>query len=234
MRWVEWFKILISAWICFSSLACSTVPPLPNERMGLFDRPDGVGEGEEEVVEVAPPRRRSFYEHLTRAPLPRRRGKPAAQVPQLDDPFDFKWPLRDVAVTSYFGKRGKKFHEGVDLRARIGTPVYAAQAGVVLYADSKIRGYGRMIVLKHDGQVATIYGHNSKLLVRRGDVVKQGQKIAISGNTGRSRGPHLHFEIRRGLSPVNPLSLLPRLAQKEQPAAVVAANEDVAHRRGHP
>jgi murein DD-endopeptidase MepM/ murein hydrolase activator NlpD len=96
---------------------------------------------------------------------------------------------------------------------------------VVLYADSKIRGYGKMIVIRHDGKVATIYAHNSKLLVRRGDVVKQGQKISLSGNTGRSTGPHLHFEVRRGLSPVNPLGLLPQMArQKSRKATYVASS----------
>jgi murein DD-endopeptidase MepM/ murein hydrolase activator NlpD len=226
MRWIEWIKIVISAWICFWSLGCSTVPPLPNERKGFFDQAE-EGSGTEEVR----PHRKSFFEHLTRAPLPRRRGK---SIPRVEEPFDFKWPLRDVEITSTYGKRGKSFHEGVDLRARIGTPVYAAQTGVVLYSDSKIRGYGRMIVLRHDGQVATIYGHNSKLLVRRGDVVKQGQKIAISGNTGRSRGAHLHFEVRRGLSPVNPLSLLPRLAQESHSGALVATNENPRVRRSQP
>jgi murein DD-endopeptidase MepM/ murein hydrolase activator NlpD len=122
----------------------------------------------------------------------------------------FKCPLRSMQVTSNFGHRGRAYHEGVDLRASPGTPVYAVQAGKVLYANRKIRGYGNMIVLKHAGEVSTVYAHNSKVLVRKGQVVKQGQVIARSGNTGRSRGPHLHFEIRSGLGAIDPLLYISR------------------------
>ncbi len=122
---------------------------------------------------------------------------------------EFKWPLRSMRVTSNFGLRGSAYHEGIDLRAMPGTPVLAAQAGKVLYANRRIRGYGNMIVLKHQGQISTIYAHNSKILVRRGQMVRQGQVIARTGNTGRSRGPHLHFEIRSGLGAIDPMRYLP-------------------------
>ncbi|MEO5969806.1 MAG: M23 family metallopeptidase [Bdellovibrionia bacterium] len=133
----------------------------------------------------------------------------------------FKWPLRSMQVTSNFGQRGNTVHEGIDLRAMPGTPVYAVQAGKVLYANRKIRGYGNMIVLKHAGEISTIYAHNSKVLVRAGQAVKQGQIIAKSGNTGRSRGPHLHFEIRSGLGAIDPLQYIPRSYTAALPAAVV-------------
>src|SRR6185437_10122385 len=97
-----------------------------------------------------------------------------------------------------------------DLRAKVGTPVYAAHSGQVLYADSRIHGYGRMIVLKHSSGLATIYAHNSKLVVRRGQWVSKGALLAYSGNTGHSTGPHVHFEVREGVSAVNPLSVLPK------------------------
>src|SRR5258708_1784611 len=73
------------------------------------------------------------------------------------------WPLREVKVTSSFGRRGKEFHEGVDLHAANGTSVYAAQAGRVLYADRRIKGYGSMVVIRHPGGVSTVYAHNSRL-----------------------------------------------------------------------
>jgi murein DD-endopeptidase MepM/ murein hydrolase activator NlpD len=117
----------------------------------------------------------------------------------------FTSPLHSMQVTSSFGKRGNAYHEGVDLRALPGTPVYAVQAGKVLYANRRIRGYGNMIVLKHSSELSTIYAHNSKVLVRPGQIVKQGQIIARTGNTGRSHGPHLHFEIRSGLGAVDPI-----------------------------
>ena len=117
----------------------------------------------------------------------------------------FTWPLKEVKVTSPFGQRGKEYHEGVDLRAPLGTPVFAAQSGKILYAGAKIRGYGQMIVIRHSKKVVSLYAHNSKLLVRKGQWVHQGQLISQSGNTGHSQGAHLHFEIRNGLTALNPL-----------------------------
>ncbi len=113
-----------------------------------------------------------------------------------------------MTIVSNFGKRGKKFHEGIDLRAQQGTPVYAAQSGRVLYADSGILGYGKMVVIQHSDELSTIYAHHSKLFVHRGQRVSQGQRIALSGKTGRVTGPHLHFEIRQGTIPMDPLELL--------------------------
>jgi murein DD-endopeptidase MepM/ murein hydrolase activator NlpD len=129
------------------------------------------------------------------------------------------WPLARVEVTSPFGKRGREFHEGIDLRANMGTPIYAAQNGTVIYADSKIHGYGRMIVIKHHEGLATVYAHASRLLVHKGQKVKMGQKIAISGKSGHATGPHLHFEVRSGVVAVNPFTFLPKteLAQAESP-----------------
>lgn len=120
----------------------------------------------------------------------------------------FAWPLKTVQVTSTFGKRGDDRHEGVDLRASIGTPVYAAAAGRVIYSDQRIKGYGKMVVLRHGKDLSTVYAHNSRLMVRKGQIVDKGQRIALSGNTGRSSGPHLHFEVRRGIAAVNPLALM--------------------------
>ena len=122
----------------------------------------------------------------------------------------FQWPLRGVEVTSPFGQRGSEFHEGIDLRAKAGTSVYASQSGIVLYADSRIRGYGKMVVIRHEPQVATLYAHNSKLLVHRGQRIRKGQLIAKSGQTGHVTGPHVHFEIRHGVTAVDPQRVLPK------------------------
>jgi murein DD-endopeptidase MepM/ murein hydrolase activator NlpD len=129
----------------------------------------------------------------------------------------WQWPLKHIEVTSPYGRRGREFHEGVDLRAKVGTPVYAAGNGVVLYAASRIRGYGRMVVIRHDSGLSTVYAHNSRLLVKQGQKVRQGQLVAYSGNTGHTRGPHLHFEVRNGLSPLNPLDMMPQLAFGDRP-----------------
>ena len=97
------------------------------------------------------------------------------------------------------------------MAAPIGTPVYAAAAGTVIYSGDRVRGYGNMVVLKHSGGLVTVYAHNSVLLVKTGEQVLLGQEIARVGDTGRSTAPHLHFEVRRRDTPVDPVPFLPPL-----------------------
>jgi murein DD-endopeptidase MepM/ murein hydrolase activator NlpD len=109
----------------------------------------------------------------------------------------FMWPVPQFyKVSSHFGQRGRKHHDGIDIPAPQGTPILAVDHGVVVYADNGIRGYGNMIVIAHQDEVYTVYAHNRKHFIRKGDEVRKGQLIAHVGNTGRSTGPHLHFEIR--------------------------------------
>lgn len=146
------------------------------------------------------------------------------------------WPLEQVSVTSSFGRRGRDFHEGVDLRAPLGTSVYSAEHGVVVYAGQKIRGYGKMVIIKHPSGLSTVYAHNSRLLVKRGQRVQRGRQIAFSGNTGQSTGPHLHFEVRDGIASVDPLRILPgprpgTLAQRPKKPARRLASYHEENRR---
>lgn len=116
----------------------------------------------------------------------------------------WQWPLDAIEISSSYGERGQKFHQGVDLRARVGTPVHAASDGTVVYVGSKIKGYGRMIVLKHEGGFYTVYAHHSKNKVRVGQKIERGDVIALSGKSGHSHGAHLHFELRRGTQSYDP------------------------------
>ncbi len=122
---------------------------------------------------------------------------------------NWNWPLKKIRISSQFGRRKRRFHEGVDLRAGVGTPVYASSRGLVYYSGSGISGYGRMTILKHRNGLYTIYAHNRKNLYRKGKKIEKGQLIAYSGQSGRVSGPHLHFEIRQGTLPLNPVKLLP-------------------------
>jgi murein DD-endopeptidase MepM/ murein hydrolase activator NlpD len=97
------------------------------------------------------------------------------------------------------------------MAAPVGTSVFAAAAGDVIYAGDHVRGYGNMVVVKHGGDLVTVYAHNSLLLVHTGDRVSVGQEIARIGDTGRSTAPHLHFEVRRGEVPQDPMPFLPAL-----------------------
>lgn len=136
----------------------------------------------------------------------------------------WRWPLADVTVTSNFGGRDGSFHDGIDLRAPVGTAVYAAADGVVIYAGNRIRGYGNMVVLRHANGLSTVYAHNSVVFARKGQKVRRGSRIAFSGNTGHSSGPHVHFEVRKGITAINPASLL------VDPSVVREANRRIAAR----
>jgi murein DD-endopeptidase MepM/ murein hydrolase activator NlpD len=122
-----------------------------------------------------------------------------------------RWPVAMPRLSSPFGKRWGKDHEGIDMVAPIGTPVYAAAAGNVIYAGDQVHGYGNMVVVKHKDGLVTVYAHNSLLKVHVGDNVTTGQEIALVGDTGRATAPHLHFEVRRNEVPQDPMQFLPAL-----------------------
>ena len=119
---------------------------------------------------------------------------------------DFLWPVEKGQVSSYYGWRSsKKFHDGIDISAPTGTKIFAVKEGKVVYSGKKIRGYGNMIVIKHVGKTYSVYAHNSVNKVSTGDAVSKGDVIGLVGNTGRSHGPHVHFEVRQGKYSVDPL-----------------------------
>ena len=121
--------------------------------------------------------------------------------------LEFQWPVRG-RLTSRFGRRNGRPHEGLDLAAPRGTLIRAAEAGKVIHCGH-LGAYGRVVILKHSGHYRSVYAHAQKTLVEKGDFVERGQKIAKVGSTGRSTGPHLHFEIRHRESPRDPLLYLP-------------------------
>jgi murein DD-endopeptidase MepM/ murein hydrolase activator NlpD len=129
------------------------------------------------------------------------------------------WPLANVARTvgSPFGTRGGRAHEGIDLPAPMGTPVFAAADGEVVYSGAGIRGYGNLVVLQHAGDLLTVYAHNANVFVAQGQAVRGGERIATVGQTGRATGPHLHFEVRQGQIPQDPMPYLSATATAGAP-----------------
>jgi murein DD-endopeptidase MepM/ murein hydrolase activator NlpD len=117
------------------------------------------------------------------------------------------WPLKQGRVSSQYGPRGRRVHKGMDIAANIGTPVFAVEAGTVV-RSKYVRGYGNLVELKHSDMYGTRYGHNSKNIVKKGQYVEKGEVIALSGNTGRSTGPHVHFEVRQSGVAINPFKYL--------------------------
>lgn len=113
------------------------------------------------------------------------------------------WPAKGQIVQKF-----SRLNNGIDLRAPFGSPVIAAKSGMVVYSGNGLRGYGNLIIIKHNPIYLSAYAYHRQNLVKEGEWVKKGQKIAEVGNL-RASGPRLHFEIRQGGKPVNPISLLP-------------------------
>ena len=120
----------------------------------------------------------------------------------------FIWPVQGRVVSGFGAKDGGLRNDGINIRANRGTPVVAAENGVVAYAGNEIRGFGNLLLIKHDGGYITAYAHNDLLLVKRGDQVRRGQKISTVGSTGSVAEPQLHFEVRKGRRPQDPKKYL--------------------------
>lgn len=120
----------------------------------------------------------------------------------------FRWPVRGRVVTGYGSKTNGKANDGINVAVPEGTPVKAAEDGVVAYAGNELKGYGNLVLVRHSNGYVTAYAHASELMVKRGETIKRGQTIAKSGQSGEVTSPQLHFEIRKGATPVDPLTFL--------------------------
>jgi murein DD-endopeptidase MepM/ murein hydrolase activator NlpD len=119
------------------------------------------------------------------------------------------WPVAGGRLSSPYGPRDASFHEGVDITAPIGTPVLAAERGIVVYSGYR-SGYGNVVVVRHDPALSTLYGHNQSNRVRVGQPVRRGEVIALVGDSGRTTGANLHFEVWRGDRVVDPMAYFRR------------------------
>lgn len=137
-------------------------------------------------------------------------GRPQTKkTPRIN--VSLAWPMKKGTITSGFGVRKSGKHDGIDISAPKGTPIYSAAKGKVIFSGWGPTGYGRLVVLKHSAEMFTVYAHNSKNLVKEGDGVKKGEKIALVGKSGRVRGgSNLHFEVRVKRISYNPRSYLPK------------------------
>ena len=123
----------------------------------------------------------------------------------------FMWPVAQGVVSSGFGIRNGAMHEGVDIAAPAGTPVYAADSGTVIFSGT-LHGYGNTVIIRHDDGYVTVYGHNERNLVAEGVHVARGHEIGQIGRSGRTTGANLHFEVRRENVAQDPLAYLPEPA----------------------
>ena len=184
------------------------VPPLPP---GAIPEPEpGVQAARPSEREPDLPRRDDGSRTADAAP-PSSTAGPATPVDREIEvapvrPGGLRWPVKGVLYSRYGVRQGQR-HDGIDIAAPEGSPIAAAAPGEVVYAGAQ-SGYGSIVILRHDRGLLTLYAHASKLLVRQGERVGAGQPIAKVGRSGRTTGPHLHFEVREGTRPRNPLFYL--------------------------
>jgi murein DD-endopeptidase MepM/ murein hydrolase activator NlpD len=120
----------------------------------------------------------------------------------------FRWPVRGRIIAGFGPKPNGQQNDGINLSVPEGTPIKAAEDGVVAYAGNELKGYGNLVLVRHPNGFVTAYAHASELMVKRGDTIKRGQTIAKAGQTGTVTSPQVHFEIRKGSSPVDPTQYL--------------------------
>jgi len=122
----------------------------------------------------------------------------------------FRWPVKGRVIAAFGSKTSGAQNDGINLAVPEGTPIKAADDGVVAYAGNELKGYGNLVLVRHANGYVSAYANASELLVKRGDTVKRGQVIAHAGQTGNVTSPQLHFEIRKGSTPVDPMQFLDR------------------------
>jgi murein DD-endopeptidase MepM/ murein hydrolase activator NlpD len=142
------------------------------------------------------------------APTPAAMDNPVKTAEPAGDLPSFRWPVRGRVILTFGPKPNGLQNDGINLAVPEGTPVKAAEDGVVAYAGNELKGYGNLVLVRHANGFVTAYAHASDILVKRGETVKRGQVIAHSGQTGNVTSPQLHFEIRKGATPVDPSQYL--------------------------
>lgn len=142
------------------------------------------------------------------APAPAADPKTTASLPkqpEASEKADFRWPARGRVIQGFSGRGG---NEGINIAVPEGTPIKAVEGGTVAYAGSELKGYGNLVLIRHPNGYVSAYAHNGELNVKRGDTVSRGQVVAKSGQTGNVSSPQLHFELRKGSTPVDPTPYL--------------------------
>jgi murein DD-endopeptidase MepM/ murein hydrolase activator NlpD len=159
---------------------------------------DSVGSVPVETARVATPEPAAAAEN----PVKKAEAVAAARVPS------FRWPVTGHVIEAFGARSNGTTNDGINLAVPEGTPIRAAEDGVVAYSGNELKGYGNLVLIRHADNYVSAYANASELLVKRGDSVRRGQVIARSGQTGNVTSPQLHFEIRKGSTPVDPRKLL--------------------------
>src|SRR5215469_5951435 len=182
-------------------IGTATVAPVTAQPLGA---PPGPPPQKPEVASLPPPAQAP----AASTPTPPAQSSEAALPMPPARGGRFLWPVQGKVIGNFGTTASGMHNDGINIAAAKGTPVHAADSGVVAYAGNELRGYGNLVLIKHAGGWMTAYAHNGTLLVKRGDVVKRGQEIATVGSTGIVSEPQLHFEVRRGTQVLDPSQYL--------------------------
>jgi murein DD-endopeptidase MepM/ murein hydrolase activator NlpD len=129
----------------------------------------------------------------------------AGGMPKVGSTGKFRWPVKGKVIAGFGARPDRSHNDGIDISVPQGTDVMASESGVVAYAGNELKGYGNLVLIRHENNWVSAYAHNEELLVKRGDSVKRGQTIAKAGNTGSVDRPQVHFELRRDSKPIDPI-----------------------------
>ncbi|MBI3677473.1 MAG: M23 family metallopeptidase [Proteobacteria bacterium] len=141
-------------------------------------------------------------------PVPKVRPRYADNIVPVSGDQRFVWPVNGRIISNFGTNLQGETNDGINIAATLGEPIHAAATGTVTYAGNELRGYGNLVLIRHDDGYVTAYAHAESITVERGDRVLKGQVIGYAGDTGDVVRPQLHFEIRRGIEPVDPAPLL--------------------------
>jgi murein DD-endopeptidase MepM/ murein hydrolase activator NlpD len=119
-----------------------------------------------------------------------------------------RWPVKGKVISEFGSKPNGLRNEGINIAVPEGTSVRASESGIIAYAGNELKGYGNLVLIRHDGGWVTAYAHNKELFVKRGDAVKRGDIIAKAGQTGSVSTPQVHFEVRKGATAMDPMKFL--------------------------
>ncbi len=189
--------------------ATTTQPTIINAEKRVASLSDKATDASPDVPPVqpsAPDRKPDATEQKVAIAAP-----PPSSAPASVDSVKLRWPASGKVIAGFGSRPDGSHNDGINLQVPLGTEVHAAESGVVAYAGSELKGYGNLVLVRHDNGWVTAYAHNDEVLVKRGDKVKRGQVIAKAGKTGSVDKPQVHFELRQGSKPVDPIPYLERL-----------------------
>jgi murein DD-endopeptidase MepM/ murein hydrolase activator NlpD len=178
------------------------------ERIAAANEP----EGQPQITQIQKPAEQGEQMALpqpeSQQPQQQATAAPEPQAAQEQGGLAFRWPAKGRVISEYGSKPNGLRNEGINISVPEGTGVRAAEGGIVAYAGNELKGYGNLVLIRHEGGWVTAYAHNKELFVKRGDAVKRGDVIAKAGQTGSVSSPQLHFEVRKGATAVDPMRFL--------------------------